>query len=104
MNMLGFFYTRPDSLDVKQAFHWHRLAARGGSAESLSVLGVFLAEGQGSSRNLGQAFRCLESAANQGSAYAKGQLVYAYYKSKFYRKTKENAAEMLRYCSTAEIC
>ena len=94
--MLGFFYTRADSLDIKRAFHWHRLAARKGSVESLSVLGVFLTEGQGSARDLSQAFRCLEAAANQGSAYAKGQLVYAYYRNQFYKKSKERASELLK--------
>ncbi|KAI6656441.1 LRP2-binding protein-like [Oopsacas minuta] len=103
MNMLGFFYTRPDTFDIKKAFHWHRLAARGGSVESLSVLGVFLTEGQGSSRDLAQAFRCLESAADQGSAYAKGQLVYAYYIGQFYQKTKEKALEMLKFESKEEV-
>ena len=96
MNMLGFFYTRPDTLDIKKAFHWHRRAARNGSVESLSVLGVFLTEGQGSARDLSQAFRCLESAAEQGSVYAKGQLVYAYYRNQFYKKTKENALALLK--------
>ena len=94
--MLGFFYTRPDTIDIKKAFHWHRLAAKCGSVESLSILGVFLTEGQGSPRDLSQAFRCLEAAANQGSAYARGQLVYAYYRNQFYKKTKEKASELLK--------
>lgn len=93
-NVLGLFYSRPDSTNTKKAFFWHSEACGNGSLESQGALGVMLLNGLGCKKDVGGAVICLREAAERGNVYAMGNLVAYYYGRKLHTKTVELAARV----------
>ncbi|CAH1784642.1 unnamed protein product [Owenia fusiformis] len=91
---LGFFYSRPDTLDLKKAFFFHSEACGNCSLESQGALGVMYQNGLGCKKNPDAACECLREAANRGNVYAMGNLVAYYYKLKLFTKTADLAARV----------
>lgn len=91
---LGMFYSREDSLNLKQAFFWHSEACGNGSLESQGALGVMYEYGIGKRRNTDSAYECLKGAADRGNVYAMGNLVAHYYRRKLYTKAADLASRV----------
>lgn len=87
--MLGMYYSRPESLDLKRSFFWHSEACGNGSLESQGALGVMYEFGQGAAKSIESAFECLKEAADRGNVYAMGNLVAHYYQRKLYTKASD---------------
>jgi len=87
--MLGMYYSRPESLDLKRSFFWHSEACGNGSLESQGALGVMYEFGLGASKNIESAFECLKEAADRGNVYAMGNLVAHYYQRKLFTKASD---------------
>ncbi|CAH1257626.1 LRP2BP [Branchiostoma lanceolatum] len=97
MTMLGMFYSREDTKDLKKAFFWHSEACGAGSLESQGALGVMYEHGQGKRRDPNSAFECLKEASERGSVYAMGNLVAHYFNRKLYTKAADLAAKVSQY-------
>ncbi|KAH3789784.1 LRP2-binding protein-like isoform X2 [Dreissena polymorpha] len=91
---LGMFYSREESLDLKQAFFWHSEACGNGSLESQGALGVMYEYGVGARRDTDSAYVCLKGAADRGNVYAMGNLVAHYYRRKLYTKAADLASRV----------
>ncbi|XP_069487612.1 LRP2-binding protein [Ambystoma mexicanum] len=89
--VLGMFYSRPETKDLKKAFFWHSEACGNGNLESQAALGVMYLHGYGIRKNIASAIECLKEAAARGNVYAQGYLVKFYYARKMYRKAAELA-------------
>jgi len=87
--MLGMFYSRPETLDLKRSFFWHSEACGNGSLESQGALGVMYMFGLGIGKNIESAFECLKEAADRGNVYAMGNLVALYYERKLFTKASD---------------
>lgn len=87
--MLGMFYSRPETLDLKRSFFWHSEACGNGSLESQGALGVMYMFGLGISKKIESAFECLKEAADRGNVYAMGNLVALYYERKLFTKASD---------------
>lgn len=87
--MLGMFYSRPESLDLKRSFFWHSEACGNGSLESQGALGVMYMFGLGVNKNVESAFECLKEASDRGNVYAMGNLVALYYQRKLFTKASD---------------
>ncbi|KAL4231349.1 LRP2 binding protein [Mactra antiquata] len=91
---LGMFYSREESLNLKQAFFWHSEACGNGSLESQGALGVMYEYGVGVRRNTDNAYICLKGASDRGNVYAMGNLVAHYYRRKLYTKAADLASRV----------
>lgn len=91
---LGMFYSREESLNLKQAFFWHSEACGNGSLESQGALGVMYEYGIGIRRNTDSAYICLKGASDRGNVYAMGNLVAHYYRRKLYTKAADLASRV----------
>lgn len=91
---LGMYYSREESLNLKQAFFWHSEACGNGSLESQGALGVMYEYGVGVRRNTDSAYVCLKGAADRGNVYAMGNLVAHYYRRKLYTKAADLASRV----------
>lgn len=91
---LGMFYSREDTLNLKQAFFWHSEACGNGSLESQGALGVMYEYGVGVRRNTDSAYVCLKGASDRGNVYAMGNLVAHYYRRKLYTKAADLASRV----------
>jgi len=60
--------------DGKQAEYWLLKAARAGSVDAQSIVGIMYATGQGVARNLPEAKKWLERASQEGDKHAKEML------------------------------
>jgi len=87
--MLGMFYSRSETLDLKRSFFWHSEACGNGSLESQGALGVMYIFGLGVNKNIESAFECLKEAADRGNVYAMGNLVALYYERKLFTKASD---------------
>jgi len=87
--MLGMFYSRPESLDLKRSFFWHSEACGNGSLESQGALGVMYMFALGVNKKIQSAFECLKEAADRGNVYAMGNLVALYYERKLFTKASD---------------
>ncbi|KAM5192602.1 LRP2-binding protein [Mantella aurantiaca] len=96
-SILGMFYSRPCSRNMKKAFFWHSEACGNGSVESQGALAVMYLYGQGIQRNLQFALECLKEAAERGNVYAQGYLVSFYYHRKLYTKAAKLAKRIAHY-------
>lgn len=92
--VLGMYYSREDSLNLKSAFFWHSEACGNGSMESQGALGVMYEYGIGVKRNTDLAYTCLKGAADRGNVYAMGNLVAHYYRRKLYTKSADLASRV----------
>ncbi|XP_033633027.1 LRP2-binding protein-like [Asterias rubens] len=101
--VLGMYYSRDWSLDLKKAFFWHSEATGNGSLESQGALGVMYETGQGCSKNTDSAFECLKEASERGNVYAMGNLVAHYYGKKLYTKAAELAARVSQLDDFVEL-
>ncbi|XP_078484559.1 LRP2-binding protein-like [Ciona intestinalis] len=101
--MLGMLYSRPDFLNLKQAFFWHSEACGNGSLESQGILGVMYLQGDGIKANEESASECLKEAAERGNVYAQGRLVELYYKKKLYTKASDLARRVVAYSDIDEL-
>jgi len=102
-SMLGMYYCRNESRDLKKAFFWHSEACGNGSLESQGSLGVMYLHGLGTKKNPDSAFVCLREAAARGNVYAMGNLVTYYYQRKLYTKTAELAARVSQFSDVDQI-
>ncbi|XP_013392510.2 LRP2-binding protein [Lingula anatina] len=93
-SMLGMFYSRPETLDLKKAYFWHSEACGNGSLESQGALGVMLELGLGCKKDTNASFECFKEAADRGNVYAMGHLVKYYYMRKLYTKAADLAARV----------
>ncbi|PIK41401.1 putative LRP2-binding protein [Apostichopus japonicus] len=100
---LGMYYSREDSLNLKQAFFWHSEATGNGSLESQGALGVMYQTGQGVRRDFDSAFECLKEASERGNVYAMGHLVGHFYGTKMYTKAAELALRLTLLENIEEI-
>ncbi|XP_038046558.1 LRP2-binding protein-like isoform X2 [Patiria miniata] len=101
--VLGMYYSRECSLDLKKAFFWHSEATGNGSLESQGALGVMYETGQGCQKNTDSAFECLKEGSERGNVYAMGNLVSHYYAKKLYTKAAELAARVSQLDSVEEL-
>ncbi|XP_022098362.1 LRP2-binding protein-like isoform X2 [Acanthaster planci] len=101
--VLGMYYSRDCSLDLKKAFFWHSEATGNGSLESQGALGVMYETGQGCRKNSDSAFECLKEASERGNVYAMGNLVAHYYEKKLYTKAAELAARVSQLDDVEEL-
>lgn len=92
--ILGMYYSRSDSLNLKSAFFWHSEACGNGSLESQGALGVMYEHGIGAARDTDAAYTCLKGAADRGNVYAMGNLVAHYYRRKLYTKAADLASRV----------
>ncbi|XP_045189586.2 LRP2-binding protein-like isoform X2 [Mercenaria mercenaria] len=100
---LGMFYSREDSLNLKQAFFWHSEACGNGSLESQGALGIMYEYGIGTRRNTDSAYICLKGASDRGNVYAMGNLVAHYYRRKLYTKAADLASRVSQLSDVALI-
>ncbi|XP_056415990.1 LRP2-binding protein isoform X2 [Hyla sarda] len=96
-SVLGKFYSRPPSKNLRKAFFWHSEACGNGSVESQGALGVMYLHGLGIQRNMHFALECLKEAAERGNVYAQGHLVAYYYNRTLYTKAAELAKKIVQY-------
>ncbi|CAK8698292.1 unnamed protein product [Clavelina lepadiformis] len=101
--MLGMLYSRPDFLNLNQAFFWHSEACGNGSIESQGVLGVMYMEGHGITKDESSAYECLKEAAERGNVYAQGRLVQLFYRKKLYTKASDLARRVVAYTDVEEL-
>jgi len=101
--MLGMYYCRTESSNLKKAFFWHSEACGNGSLESQGALGVMYLFGLGTKKDPDSAFICLREAASRGNVYAMGNLITYYYRRKLYTKTSELAARVSQFEDVQQI-
>lgn len=101
--MLGMFYSRPESLDLKRSFFWHSEACGNGSLESQGALGVMYMFGLGIGKNIESAFECLKEAADRGNVYAMGNLVALYYERKLFTKASDLGLKVAQLDDPAKL-
>uniref|UniRef100_H2ZN73 LRP2-binding protein n=1 Tax=Ciona savignyi TaxID=51511 RepID=H2ZN73_CIOSA len=101
--MLGMLYSRPDFLNLKQAFFWHSEACGNGSLESQGILGVMYLQGDGIKQSEASAYECLKEAADRGNVYAQGRLVQLFYNKKLFTKASDLARRVVAYTDVEEL-
>ncbi|XP_014668292.1 PREDICTED: LRP2-binding protein-like [Priapulus caudatus] len=100
---LGMYYSRPETFNMKKAFHWHSLATKAGSLESQGALGVMHLYGMGCSQDRQMALTYLRTAADRGNVYATGQLASYYYNNKLFTKAAEMAERAAHVDNVDEV-
>jgi len=88
-SMLGFFYARKETLDLKRSFFWHSEACGNGSLESQGAIGVMYFLGLGVPKDIRSALESLKEASERGDIYAMGNLVAFYYERQMYCKASD---------------
>ncbi|ESO04642.1 hypothetical protein HELRODRAFT_78931 [Helobdella robusta] len=92
---LGLFYSLPDHQNFEMAFHYHDLASKKGSLESIGALGTMYLHGMGVKENEEKGYQYLKEASTKGNLYAKGNLINYYYLRMLYTKAGELATTMV---------
>ncbi|XP_046565674.1 LRP2-binding protein-like [Haliotis rubra] len=93
-SVLGMFYSREDTVDLKKAFFWHSEACGNGSLESQGALGVMYEHGVGVKYHQDSAYICLKEASDRGNVYAMGNLISHYYRRKLYTKAADLSSKV----------
>jgi TPR repeat protein len=99
-NMLGMYYSRHESQNLKTAFSWHIEAALNGSADSMAAVGQMLLDGHGCKRNDEEGLEWLRKAAHSGNVYGTALLALNYFRKKLYSKAIECAN---RICDIPDV-
>ncbi|XP_046340763.1 LRP2-binding protein-like [Haliotis rufescens] len=92
--VLGMFYSREDTLDLKKASFWHSEACGNGSLESQGALGVMYEHGIGVKYDQDSAYICLKESSDRGNVYAMGNLISHYYRRKLYTKAADLSSKV----------
>ncbi|XP_076104258.1 LRP2-binding protein-like [Mytilus galloprovincialis] len=95
--ILGMYYSRADTQDLKKAFFWHSEACGNGSIESQGCLGIMYEFGIGVKQDMDSAYVCLKEASDRGNVYAMGNLVGHYYRRKLYTKAADLASRVAQF-------
>lgn len=102
-SVLGMYYSREETLDLKKAFFWHNEACGNGSLESQGALGVMYELGIGARKEVNSAMECYKEAAERGNVYAMGHLVKCYYTRKLYTKAADLASRVSQLQDVEQI-